>query len=99
MALTETRRQQLMVYCRLGDLDEQEQLLLDQTYEASVGYLAEAGVKEPEAGTPRKAQYDLAVNALVLDAWDARGSQTETSALRENPGFRRLINQLKLSER
>lgn len=99
MALTETRRQQLMAYCRLDGLDEQEQLLLDQVYEAAVGYLTEAGVKEPAAGTPRKAQYDLAVNALALDAWDARGSQTEISALRENPSFRRLINQLKLSER
>ena len=75
-----------------------EEALLESLYEDAAAYLAEAGVSEPDAGTGRAAQYDQCINALVLDAWDHRGSQTAGQALVENPAFRRRLNQLKLTE-
>lgn len=87
----------LLAYCRIDDPDETERALLDTLYDAAVGYLDNAGVSQPEAGTPRAAQYDLAVNYLVLDAYDRRDAAT-SGALSDNPAFRRLIVQLKLTE-
>lgn len=98
MALTEARKASLMVYCRIDALEEGEGTLLEGFYDAAAAYLAQAGVKEPEEGTPRRAQYDLAVNAMVLDAYDNRGSQTAGAALSDNPAFRRMVTQLKLTE-
>ena len=40
--------------------------------------------------------YDLVINHLVLDSYDHRGSQMGAQ-LEENPAFRRMINQLKLT--
>ena len=59
--------------------------------------MAQAGVAEPEEGTPRRAQYDLCVNALVLDGWDRR-EITVSGAAVENPAFRHTVNQLKRTE-
>lgn len=44
------------------------------------------------------AQYDLVVNAMVLDAWDRRDMTEASGQVTENPAFRRLLNQLKLTE-
>lgn len=60
--------------------------------------MAQAGVAELEEGTPRRAQYDLCVNALVLDAWDRRDISFVGTSTAENPSFRRLLNQLKLTK-
>lgn len=49
-------------------------------------------------GTPRAAQYDLCVNYLVLDAWERREVTITGTITADNPAFRRLINQLKLTE-
>lgn len=98
MALTEERRASLMAYCRLEGLDEAELLMLEDLYNGAVSYMTQAGIQEPEAGSPRRGQYDMAVNAMVLDAWDNRGSAVTGTVIADNPAFRRTINQLKLTE-
>lgn len=95
--LTSLRREVLMAYCRIDALEPWEEPLLDQLYDAAVSYMDQAGVREPPEGTPRRAQYDLCVNALVLDAWDIRGAEV-SGRTEENRAFRRRLNQLKLSE-
>lgn len=96
--LTEERKAALLAYCRIDELGPGEDALIAALYANAVGYLSQAGVSEPAEGTDRRAQYDLCVNAMVLDSWDHRGTQTGGQALADNPGFRRLLNQLKLSE-
>lgn len=86
-----------MTYCRLDELTAEETDLLKGFYEDAVGYMTTAGVTEPAKG-PRLAQYNVCVAAMVLDAWDHRGTQTGDKALADNPAFRRRIHQLKLSE-
>ena len=98
MALTDARRAALMAYCRIDELVDGEAALLESMYFDAVDYLAGAGVSAPTEGSGRAAQYDQCVNALVLDAWDHRGTQTAGQALVENPAFRRRLNQLKLTE-
>lgn len=97
MAWDDAVKSRLMAYCRIDALEEGEELLLQGFYEAAVSYMEQAGVSEPEAGTPRRAQYDLCINALVLDGYDRRGVQTEGS-VSDNPQLRRMIVQLKLTE-
>lgn len=97
MAWDDAVKSRLMAYCRIDVLEEGEELLLQGFYEAAVSYMEQAGVSEPEAGTPRRAQYDLCINALVLDGYDRRGVQTEGS-VSDNPQLRRMIVQLKLTE-
>lgn len=97
MAWNDAVKSRLMAYCRIDALEEGEELLLQGFYEAAVSYMEQAGVSEPMAGTPRRAQYDLCINALVLDGYDRRGVQTEGS-VSENPQLRRMIVQLKLTE-
>lgn len=98
MALTEERRAALLAYCKLTDLaDDPEVVLLIPTYyEMAVAYMEDAGVRQPVSGG-RLAQYDLCVNAMVLDWWEHRDLK-ESTATAENPAFRRLLNQLKLTE-
>ena len=97
MALNEERRVRLLTYCRMDELMPGEELLLEGLYDDAVAYMAGAGVAEPtESG--RLAQFELCVDALVLDAWDSRGSQIMGQGLVENPAFRRRLNQLKLTE-
>lgn len=101
--MTEARKRQLLVYCRIEeeDLIPEDSLLLETFYQAAVGYMAGAGISEPEDGTLRRGQYDLCVNALVLDAWDRRGTaatERGTYTTVENRSFRQLLNQLKLTE-
>lgn len=96
-ALTEARKAALMAYCRIDELAEGEDLLLKTFYESAVSYMAQAGISEPEADSPRRAQYDLCVNALVLTDWDNR-DMASADSICENPAFRRRLNQLKLTE-
>lgn len=96
--LTEKRKAELVAYCRIDLLEEGESALLEGFYDAAVAYLDQAGVKEPDEGTQRLAQYDLVVNAMVLDAYDNRGSQNAGTAIQDNPAFRRMLTQLKLTE-
>ncbi len=95
--LSEERKQSLMAYCRIDVLEEGDEALLQTLYDAAVGYMTNAGVREPEEGTPRRAQYDLCINFMVLRDFDLRDAQVD-GAIQDNPAFRRLLNQLKLTE-
>lgn len=100
MSLSEERRASLLAYCKLTELadDPEVKLLIPMLYDAAVGYMEGAGVNVPESGTTRAAQYDLCVNALVLDGWERREVSMTGASVVENPAFRRQINQLKLTE-
>lgn len=100
MSLDEKRKASLLAYCKLTELadDPEVQSLIPALYDAAVGYMENAGVSLPDEGTPRAAQYDLCVNYLVLDAWDRRETSIVATVVSDNPAFRRLINQLKLTE-
>lgn len=99
MSLSEERKASLLAYCKLTELqdDPEVQALIPALYDAAVGYLTNAGVAVPESGTARAAQYDLAVNYMVADGWDHR--DMTGGADHDNLAFRRLINQLKQTER
>ena len=97
MAWDDAVKSRLMAYCRIDALEEGEELLLRGLHDAAVSYMEQAGISEPEAETPRRAQYDLCINALVLDGYDRRGMQTEGN-VSDNPQLRRMIVQLKLTE-
>lgn len=97
MAWNDAVKSRLMAYCRIDALEEGEELLLQGLYNAAVSYMEQAGVSEPKEDTPRRAQYDLCINALVLDGYDQRGAQVEGS-VSDNPQLRRMIVQLKLTE-
>lgn len=100
MTLTESRMASLLSYCHLTELadDPEVQALIPALYDAAVGYMANAGVAVPDSGTARAAQYDLCVNYLVLDAWERREVSMVATVVADNPAFRQLINQLKLTE-
>lgn len=98
MALTEARRASLAAYCRIDMEEAGEGGLLETLYDAATGYMSQAGVREPQEGTPRRAQYDLCVNYLVLDGYDRREMTITGTIVAENPVFRRMLNQLKLTE-
>ena len=97
MALSEERLASLLAYCRIEGPTEEELLTLEGLYDAAVGYLERAGVAEPEAGTARRAQYDLCVNFMVLRDFDLRDAEV-SGTITDNPAFRRLIVQLKASK-
>ena len=97
MALRGARRASLLAYCRIEEPTAEELLTLGGLYDAAVGYLERAGVSEPEEGPPRRAQYDLCVNFMVLRDFDLRDAEV-SGTITDNPAFRRLITQLKLSE-
>lgn len=88
----------LMAYCRIDILEEGDEALLREFYDAAVSYMEQAGISEPEEATPRRAQYDLCVNAMVLDSWDHRDMKEPVNQVTENAAFRRRLNQLKFSE-
>lgn len=98
MAMNDTQKAALMAYCRIDSLTDTEDALLDSLYAAAVGYMTNAGVSEPEEGTPRRAQYDLCVYAMVLNDWDNRGAFAVGTNVADNPAFRRTLNQLKHTE-
>lgn len=95
--MTDARKTSLMVYCRIDAFEPGEETLFESMYDSAVSYMVQAGVAEPPEGTPRRAQYNLCVNSLVLDAWDNRGTAAD-SKLAENLAFRRTLNQLKVTE-
>lgn len=97
MPIPEEYKAQVLAYCRIEDPTEEELLTLEGLYDAAVGYLAQAGVAQPEEGTPRRAQYDLAVNFMILRDFDLRDAQV-SGTVNDNPAFRRLVTQLKLTE-
>lgn len=100
MALTEERQESLLAYCKLTELsdDPEVQTLIPMFFDMAVGYLDDAGVSEPENDDGRRARYDLVVNYLVLDSWERRDTALPGTTVADNPSFRRLINQLKLTE-
>lgn len=97
--LDDNRLNELLVYCKLEDQkdDDEVKLLIPLFYSDAVSYLADAGVSMPETGSLRRAKYDLCVNFMVLDSWDHRDAH-ENGSVSDNPSFRRRINQLKLTE-
>lgn len=100
MFLTEERRASLLAYCKLTEFGDDPEVvaLLEGFYSAAVGYMDQAGVSLPPEGTPRRAQYDLLVNCMVCNAWDYRDMTYVSTVVADNPVFRRMINQLKLTE-
>lgn len=90
------KRTALLTYCRLEELTAEEEALLEVFYLAAVSYLTQAGVSEPESG-PRAAQYDLCVSFLTLNFYDSRAAVLSAAAA-DNPVFRTLLTQLKLTE-
>ena len=97
--LTEVRRAELLAYCKLTEFaeDPEVEALIGTYYGAAAAYMAQAGISEPPVGTPRRSQYDLCVNAMVLDSWDRREISV-SGTVSENPAFRRVMNQLKMTE-
>lgn len=83
----------IAVYCKV-DADDAE---LPGYIDAAAAYLANAGVSEPEDGTARFAQYLQCVKYLALDLYDRRDAAVD-GTLGDNPAFRRMLNQLKLTE-
>lgn len=99
--MTLERKEALLAYCRIDELAPEEEPIFEGMYQAAVSYMEQAGIASPEEGTSRQAQYDLCVNALVLDSWDRRGTVDTgkgTYQVTDNPSFRRTINQMKLTE-
>ena len=90
--------QALLDYCRMEDPTPEERSTLEALYAAAEGYLEGAGISRPPEGTPRRAQYDLAVHFMVLRDFDLREATITGTTVNDNPAFRRLVNQLKLTE-
>lgn len=97
MEIGEKRRQELYAYCHIDIPTPEDAALIGVLYAGAVGYLSGAGVREPAEGTPRRAQYDLCVNYMVLDGYDHREMAAAASTM-DNRAFRRTLNQLKLTE-
>ena len=87
------RLSEIAAYCRV-EADDAE---LPGFVDAAAAYLAGAGVSEPEDGTARFAQYLQCVKYLALDLYDRRDAEVD-GTLGDNPAFRRMLNQLKLTE-
>ena len=93
MALTTDRMAEIADYCKVEADDAQ----LPGFILAAAGTMQEAGVSEPEAGTLRAEMYLQCVKYLTLDLYDRRDRSLEGSVT-ENPAFRGLLNQLKMTE-
>ena len=98
MAAFSDRQASILSYCRIDDPTPEDLSLLEGFHADAVSYMRNAGVAEPEAGSARLPQYNTCILALVLDAWDNRGTQTGVKEISDNPAFRRKLNQLKLTE-
>lgn len=96
----EMRKPLLLAYCKLTELadDPEVATLIPVLHDSAVAYLENAGISEPGYGTPRAAQYDLAVCRIVLDAWERRETSIAATVVEDNPAFRRMINQMKRTE-
>lgn len=98
MAAFSDRQASILSYCRIDDPTPEDLSLLEGFHADAVSYMRNAGVAEPEAGSARLPQYNTCILAMVLDAWDNRGTQTADKAFADNPAFRRRLNQLKRTE-
>lgn len=83
----------IAVYCRVEAGDAE----LPGFVDAAAAYLAGAGVREPQNGSPRYTLYLQCVKYLALDLYDRRDTAVD-GTLGDNPAFRRMLNQLKLTE-
>lgn len=83
----------IAAYCKV-DADDAE---LPGFVDAAAAYLAGAGVREPQKVSQRYAQYLQCVKYLALDLYDRRDAAVD-GTLGDNPAFRRMLNQLKLTE-
>ena len=77
----------LISYCKIDELSEDDLKGLTRFYFGAVSYMTNAGISEPKEGTPRRAQYDGLVDALVLHKWDHRGRQVVGQELKDSPAF------------
>lgn len=91
--LATDRLAEIADYCKVDADDAQ----LEGFVLTAAGYLDGAGVSEPQDGTLRAEQYIQCIKYLTLDQYDRRGGTVEGN-MEENPTFRRMLNQLKLSE-
>ena len=89
MALTTDRMAEIADYCKVEADDTQ----LPGFLLTAAGILQE----EPAAGTLRAEQYLQCIKYLTLDLYDRRDRTLEGSVT-DNPAFRGLINQLKMTE-
>lgn len=99
--MTPEQKAVLLDYCRIDELTAADEDVLYEMVCAAENYMAEAGITKPDAGTPRRAQYELCVKALVLDDWDRRGTMDTgrgTYQATDNKSFRQRIKQLQLTE-
>lgn len=98
--LTDERRAALLQYCHLEEFASDDAVVatVDGLYDAAIEYMTDAGITRVTANQNR---YDLLVNSLVLQWYDPMrraGDESESDdRMKEPPGFRRLMNQLKLS--
>ena len=83
----------IAVYCHV-EADDAE---IPGFVDTAAAYLADAGVLEPQDGSPRFAMYLLCVKALTLEQYDRRGISIDQAAS-ENRVVRLMLNQLKLTE-
>lgn len=94
--MTARQRDALLAYCRIEDPTPGDLDALEGLYSGAVAYLANAGVPQPPEGSPRWALYHRCLCYLVLDGFDQR-EPSATTPFHENPAFRRILNQLKLT--
>lgn len=90
---------------RLADLKrymqvthDEDDALITMLHEAGASYLAGAGITYPCESQLRMAQLELLLNYLVLDAYDRRVSTITGTIVAANPGFERLLRQLKFTD-
>lgn len=91
--LVQDRLAEIADYCKVDADDTQ----LEGFVLTAAGYLDGAGVSEPQDGTLRAEQYIQCIKYLTLDQYDQRGGMAE-GKMEENPTFRKMLNQLKLTE-
>lgn len=98
--MDDARLAEVLAYCKLTELadDPEVQTLIPSLYNAAITYLFGAGITRTEVDCPRISLYDLAVNYFVLAAWERRETAMVATVVADNPYFRWMINQLKLTE-
>ena len=85
------------MFCRIDNSGPGEDMLVEMLLNSAAEYLDSAGVTRGDRDDTRTNMYDLLLFSLVLQAYDHR-DMTMSSAVTENPAFRRMLNQLKLTE-
>ena len=86
------RLSEIAAYCRV-EADDAE---LPGFVDAAAAYLAGAGVREPQDSTPRAEIYIQCIKYQVLAMYDRREG-TVDGTVSENPIYRQMLNQLKMS--